>query len=102
MVCHLDRVAMLAVVGVLTVEAQGKGPWWEIPGNVRSVKPLSCLALILLMCTCSIQHLLDICELILFVSSFFSLLEVICIHDGLDMLCFHCLVVRAFQSCLRT
>lgn len=29
------RVAMLGVVGVLTVEAQGKGPWWEIPGKVR-------------------------------------------------------------------
>ncbi len=25
---------MLGVVGVLTVEAQGKGPWWEIPGKV--------------------------------------------------------------------
>lgn len=30
----LHRVAMLGVVGVLTVEAQGKGPWWEIPGKV--------------------------------------------------------------------
>nr|C0HLU5.2 RecName: Full=Chlorophyll a-b binding protein 1, chloroplastic; AltName: Full=Far-red light-harvesting complex protein; Short=frLHCP; Flags: Precursor [Prasiola crispa]8HW1_A Chain A, Far-red light-harvesting complex [Prasiola crispa]8HW1_B Chain B, Far-red light-harvesting complex [Prasiola crispa]8HW1_C Chain C, Far-red light-harvesting complex [Prasiola crispa]8HW1_D Chain D, Far-red light-harvesting complex [Prasiola crispa]8HW1_E Chain E, Far-red light-harvesting complex [Prasiola cris len=29
------RLAMLAVVGVLTVEAQGKGPWWEIPGNLN-------------------------------------------------------------------
>jgi hypothetical protein len=25
------RLAMLAVVGVLIVDAQGKGPWWEIP-----------------------------------------------------------------------
>ena len=32
---------MLAVVGVLTVEAQGKGPWWEIPGKVRLQQLLS-------------------------------------------------------------
>lgn len=28
------RLAMLAVAGVLTVEAQGKGPWWEIPSKL--------------------------------------------------------------------
>ena len=34
---------MLGVVGVLTVEAQGKGPWWEIPGKVLLHPYFSCV-----------------------------------------------------------
>ena len=29
------RVAMLAVVGILSVEALGRGPWWEAANPVR-------------------------------------------------------------------
>jgi len=28
------RVAMLAVVGILTVEALGRGPWWQAYNTV--------------------------------------------------------------------
>jgi hypothetical protein len=30
------RVAMLAVVGILNVEALGRGPWWQAYNTVRS------------------------------------------------------------------
>lgn len=30
------RVAMLAVVGILTVEALGRGPWWQAYNTVST------------------------------------------------------------------
>jgi hypothetical protein len=37
--------AMLAVVGILTVEFQGKGPWWTAPAAVSRPNPLSATAI---------------------------------------------------------
>ena len=36
------RVAMLAVVGILTVEALGRGPWWQAYNTVRAPKCQMC------------------------------------------------------------
>ena len=49
------RVAMLAVVGILTVEALGRGPWWQAYNTVGASTPLLFLSEMLLLAN-SHQH----------------------------------------------
>ena len=44
------RVAMLAVVGILTVEALGRGPWWQAYNTVR--RRLACISYSLMVQYC--------------------------------------------------
>ena len=50
------RVAMLAVVGILTVEALGRGPWWQAYNTVSCAKPHE-----LLLCLVPNRHFCHWC-----------------------------------------